>query len=245
MKNDNGKLGIEASGALDDDDGGCKTALILATVDPKDAWILNSDNLGKAFEAWRKDPGSAPISFVMALASLRPEPRIDDVERRQFVAMDGSFYPKEALEEPEENQKYWDDRVATLRPASLEFIKSGPAIFSAMNIRISEEKTRKLMWMTTIDQGTAYAIHSSLWSTQNTSRKPVDLESGLFLLQTFIHAAPAFASSVDHKKHYVPAYGDATLYGMLKKPPKAVGDVEEDHPSDGSIDDDEDDGAVE
>ena len=62
----------------------------------------------------------------------------------------------------------------------------------------------------------------------------------MFLLQTFIHAAPAFASSVDHKKHYVPAYGEATVYGMLKKPPKAIGDVEEDHPSDGSIDDDGD-----
>jgi hypothetical protein len=241
MKKDTLKPGIHAGGELDDDDGGCKTALILATEDPKDAWILHSDDLGKAFEAWREDPVSAPILFVMVLASLRPEPRIDDVERRQFVAMDGSFYPKEALEEPEENQKYWDDKVAALRPVSLEFIKSGPAIFSALNIRISEEKTRKLMRMKKIDPATTKAVHSALWSAQNTSRKPIDMDTALFLLQTFTHEHPAFAEHVDDNgKNYSPAYGEATLYGLLKKPKQDVGHPGDDHPSDGSVDDADD-----
>jgi hypothetical protein len=136
------------------------------------------------------------------------------------------------------------------------FLKSGPAIWKKLRIEVSPENTAYMMQMKSVDVETSEAIQAALWSAFNTASYPIDIETAVFVLATFMHADPLRKHLVSDEP-FVEPYGDRTQYGLSEIYDLAAaadddGDEDEDedegkdkspfdqtggHPSDGYIDD--------
>jgi hypothetical protein len=218
--------------------GGCNTVLIVVTENPDDAAVLRSPDSGKRFQEWRENPDSAQFRFVMMLGMVRPEPRFHKDANRRFFAYDSSFYPDTAIEDRDTNQQFWEGLI-DIEPASMDFIKSGPEIWKTLDIKVPDAQIKRLMRMEYVDPATSEAVQAALLSAFNTARDPIDMDTAAFVVATFIHSHPFFKDFVSDAVFSKP-YGEATVYGLLKRPGcgAAPGHGQNhDHPSDGYIDD--------
>jgi hypothetical protein len=211
----------------------------ITTANPKQAGVLQSSDFKRKFQEWRAHPASASVAFVMMLGMVRPEPFFHEDANRRFLAYDSSFYPDTAFEDRANYQKLWE-RMINVPAASMDFIKSGPEIWKTLGIGGLEEQTKRLLRLKCVDPATCEAVHAALWSAFNTSSIPFDIDTALFVLATFIHGHPAFKDFVGGDVFSKP-YGEATVYGILKRSELDANDNDpsHDHPSDGSIDDDD------
>jgi hypothetical protein len=164
---------------------------------------------------WTKVPGSTPkLALDTSVVMRRPEPEIASGSGLRFVAIDPLTYRGAGFRDREAQQTFWGHQLNG-RPFSVPFVKSGIAIWKKLGIKVPTDTTAYMMKMTGVDEETSQAIQAAIWSAYNTARGPIDLETVVFALATFMHADPL-------RKHlvledpYLEPYGDRTRYVLYK-----------------------------
>jgi hypothetical protein len=146
------------------------------------------------------------------LIMRRPAPEYAAGSEFRFVAVDSETYQGSAGSKPELLQSFWDHQING-RPCSTPFIKSGPVIWKNLEIKVPKETVAYMMGLESIDAETAEAINASIFSAFNTAASPVDIESVVFALATFINADP-LRKHLHSAESFVEPYGDRTKYRL-------------------------------
>jgi hypothetical protein len=160
---------------------------------------------------WTKQTKAEPtrgINFVMGMRRPARESVVGSGCR--FVAIDPDNYRGNAMSDPAAHQEFWDHQMNG-RPFSMPFLKSGPAIWKKLGINVPLESTTYMMQMESVDAETSDAIQAAIWSAYNTAAYPIDIETVVFALATFIHADPLRKHLVSEEAFDEP-YGDRTQY---------------------------------
>jgi hypothetical protein len=160
------------------------------------------------------DDGGCKGAVNVFIKMRRPEPEIAAGAGHRFVAFDPTTYRGEAVTDTKAHQQHWDHQLNG-RPFSMPFLKSGLAIWKKLGIKVMPDTTAYMMQMNSVDVETSDAIQSAIWSTYNTASYPVDIESLVFVLASFIHGDPLRKHLVSQEPYAEP-YGDATRYGLKK-----------------------------
>jgi hypothetical protein len=180
-------------------------------IDPLDA-------LDEAFRnsaGWTKQAGPEPTRAINVVVGMRrPAREFVAGSGRRFVAIDPIAYKGAAVCSPAAHQEFWDHQMNG-RPFSTPFLKSGPVIWKKLGIRISPENTAYMMQMNSVDAETSEAIQAAIWSAFNTAQYPIDIETAVFVLATFMHADPLRKHLISGEPFAEP-YGDRTQYGLRK-----------------------------
>jgi len=174
---------------------------------------LNPEFLRTA--GWARTPGSEPKGAVNVFIKMRrPDPEIATGAGQRFVAFDPAIYRGEAVTQTKVHQQHWEHQLNG-RPFSMPFLKSGLAIWKKLGIKVMPDTTAYMMQMKSVDAETSVAIQAAIWSAYNTASSPVDIESLVFVLASFIHSDPLRKHLVSQEPYAEP-YGDATQYGLKK-----------------------------
>jgi hypothetical protein len=152
----------------------------------------------------------------------RPEREFVMGSGMRFLAIDPATYKGIAVREHSAHKAFWDHQMNG-RPASMPFLKSGPVIWRRLNISDPPEAVAYMMQMKSVDVETSEAIQASIWSAFNTAAYPVDVETIVFALATFMHADPLRKHLVEDEPFEEP-YGDRTRYA-LREVYRRVSDV--------------------
>jgi len=165
---------------------------------------------------WSKPSGSRPdLAINPTVVMRRPAPEIAAGYEFRFVATHRDHYKGEAIRDRATFQAFWDHQING-RPFSMPFLKSGPAIWRSLGIKVSPETTAYMMQANGgVDAETSEAIQAALWSAFNTSRTPTDMEAVVFALATYFHADPLRKHLVSSERYLKP-YGDKTEYVLRK-----------------------------
>ncbi|WP_426530435.1 hypothetical protein [Bradyrhizobium sp. McL0615] len=111
--------------------------------------------------------------------------------------------------------EHWAACLAHVRPSPLEWHKSGAVVWDHLTAEYSSAEwtdwTLEVFNFTKADDATIRACHAALLGTFLTGDGAVRLETVKDALSTFIHAHPAFKTSVEPADWHLP-YGKNTLY---------------------------------
>lgn len=164
---------------------------------------------------WTKQTKAEPTrgtNFVMGMR--RPAREFVAGSGFRFVGIDPVTYQGRAVRGRVAHQEFWDQQING-RPFSMPFLKSGPVIWKKLGIKVLPDDTAYMMQMNTVDPDTSEAIQAAIWSAFNTACYPIDIETVVFALATFMHADPLRKHLVSDEV-FVEAYGDRTEYGLRK-----------------------------
>lgn len=142
----------------------------------------------------------------------RPLPEFVVGSESRFVAVDPSTYHGSAVLDPQVLQEFWDHQLNG-RPVTMQFLKSGPAIWKKLGIKVSAESTAYMMQMASVDAETSEAIQAAIWSAYNTAAYPIDIETTVFALAAFMHADPLRKHLVSDET-FIEPYGNRTRYAL-------------------------------
>jgi hypothetical protein len=161
----------------------------------------------RAQAGWHKLPGPDPARAMNVTVGMRrPEREFVMGSGMRFLAIDPATYKGIAVREHSAHKAFWDHQMNG-RPASMPFLKSGPVIWRRLNISDPPEAVAYMMQMKSVDVETSEAIQASIWSAFNTAAYPVDVETIVFALATFMHADPLRKHLVEDEPFEEP-YGD-------------------------------------
>jgi hypothetical protein len=164
---------------------------------------------------WTPQAGPDPKRAVNVWIGMRrPAREFVAGSGSRFLAIDPIAYKGDAVCDPAAHQEFWDHQMNG-RPFSTPFLKSGPAIWKKLGIKISPENSAYMMQMKSVDAETSEAIQAAIWSAFNTAQYPIDIETAVFVLATFMHADPLRKHLVSDEPFAEP-YGDRTRYGLRK-----------------------------
>jgi hypothetical protein len=169
------------------------------------------DERFRAQAGWRQIPGSDPSRALNVTVGMRrPPPETVTGSGMRVVAVDPGTYHGTGIRGQAAHKAFWDHQMNG-RPASMPFLKSGPAIFKKLNIADGPEAVAYMMQMENVDPETGFAIQAAIWSAFNTASYPIDIETAVFVLAAFMHADPLRQHLVSNEK-FIEAYGEQTQY---------------------------------
>jgi hypothetical protein len=177
----------------------------------------------RKYAGWTELSGREPDSgrnYILIMR--RPAPEYVAGSEFRFVAVDPETYRGSAGSQPELLRSFWEHQING-RPFSTPFIKSGPVIWKKLGIKVSTETVAYMMGLESIDAETAEAINASILSTFNTAASPVDIESVVFALATFINADP-LRKHLHSAETFAEPYGDRTVWALKGFLPDAEDD---------------------
>jgi hypothetical protein len=191
---------------------------VAGAVDP----LSNLDERFRAQAGWHKLSGLDPTRALNVTVGMR-RPALEFVtgSGNRFVAIDPQTYKGDGVRGQVAHKAFWDHQMNG-RPASMPFLKSGPAIWKKLNIADPPEAVAYMMQMKSVDVETSEAIQAAIWSAFNTASYPIDIETLAFALATFMHADPLRKHLVSDEP-FVEPYGDRTRY-VLREVYKLTGD---------------------
>jgi hypothetical protein len=182
---------------------------VAGAVDP----LSTLDDGFRAQAGWHKLSDSDPTRALnVSVGMRRPAREFVTGSGHRFVAIDPHTYKGDGVRGQVAHKAFWDHQMNG-RPASMPFLKSGPAIWKKLNIADPPEAVAYMMQMKSVDAETSEAIQASIWSAFNTASYPMDIETAAFLLATFMHTDPLRKHLVSDEQ-FVEPYGDRTQYAL-------------------------------
>lgn len=154
----------------------------------------------------RCDPKSRDVEAMLMLRHRSEKP--DPTDGKIVVAANAgapSNVSHEALED------WWAECCSRVSRPEADWCKAGGVMWDHVKIDVPTEWIAFMMSLKSIDAHMARAAMAALFSAVATTVGPVDFDSLMHAITTFVHTHPAFAEITKDAEWHLP-YGEGTEY---------------------------------
>jgi hypothetical protein len=157
--------------------------------------------------------GEGPVAPPQTEATLMLRPisdKPDPTDGKIIVAVDRKTLTENPAALVAELNDLWAKACRVTRP-NVSWCKAGAVMWDQAGIEVPPEWIGFIMSLKSVDADMARATMAAMFSGVATTVGPVDFDSNLHVLTTFIHTHPVFAG-VTKDGEWVPPFGDDTVY---------------------------------
>jgi hypothetical protein len=159
-----------------------------------------------------KGEGPTAPTHVDARLMLRAQSNTPDpTEGKIIVAVNRKTLTEDPATIRSELDDLWAEACSRVSRPDVSWCKAGAVMWDQAGIKVPAEWIGFIMSLKTVDASMARATMAAMFSAVATTVGPVDLDSILHALITFVHAHPAFAG-ITMDGEWKPPFGDDTVY---------------------------------
>jgi hypothetical protein len=153
-------------------------------------------------------PTAAEASLMLRMRSEKPDP----TDGKIVVAVNRDTYigPRSDIS-PEALEQWWAECCSRVSRPEVDWSKAGGVMWDHLKIEVPAEWIASMMSLKSVDANMARAVMAALFSAVATTVGPVDIDSLLHGITTFVHTHPTFAEITKDAEWHLP-YGENTAY---------------------------------
>jgi hypothetical protein len=159
-----------------------------------------------------EEEGPVALHQTEATLMLRSESEEPDpTEGKIIVAVNRKTLTEDPAALVTELNDLWAKACSRVSRPDVGWCKAGAVMWDQAGIEVPPEWIGFIMSLKSVDAAMARATMAATFSAVATTVGPVDVDSILHALTTFVHAHPVFAG-VTNDGEWVPPFGDDTVY---------------------------------